>query len=220
MRAQLARRREALAAGEGRLGWKVGFGSPPAMERLEIAAPLVGYLTREALVAPGAAVAVRGWAKPVAEPEIAAHVRADVEAGSPRETVAGAIGALGSAIELADVDREPDDVEAILAANIFQRAVVLGPADVSRAGGATEGLEARVYRDGEEEARTADVESLTGELVPLVGHVADVLAAFGETLRTGDVVIGGSVVPPLAVREGEEVRFELAPVGEISVHLV
>ena len=32
MRAQLARRRERIAAGEAPLGWKVGFGAPAAMK--------------------------------------------------------------------------------------------------------------------------------------------------------------------------------------------
>ena len=220
MRAQLARRRRALEAGEGALGWKVGFGSPPAMERLGIPAPLVGYLMDSARVAPGAAVPVAGWTKPVAEPEIAVHLAAHVEPGSTREAAARAIGGLGPAIELADVDREPDDVETILAGNIFQRAVALGPVDASRAGGTIEGLEARVYRNGDEEASTRDVESLTGELVALVAHVADVVAAFGETLRAGEVVIAGSVVPPLSVRPGDQIRFELAPIGDVAVRLV
>jgi 2-keto-4-pentenoate hydratase len=220
MRAQLARRSAALAAGEDVLGWKVGFGSPAAMERLGIDAPLVGFLTRRALVAPAASVAVGGWTKPVAEPEIAVHLATDVEPGSTPEAVTAAIGGLGPAIELADVDREPDDVEAILAGNIFQRAVALGAVDPSRAGGVVEDLEGRVYRNGQEEAHTTNIEALTGGLVPLVRHVADLVAAFGEKLRAGDVVIAGSVVPPLTVRPPEEIRFRLAPVGDVAVRLV
>jgi 2-keto-4-pentenoate hydratase len=220
MRAQLAKRAAALAAGEGALGWKVGFGSPTALERLAIAAPLVGFLTRRALVTSGAIVAVGGWTKPVAEPEVALHLARDVEPGSTLEAVAAAISGVGPAIELADVDREPDDVEAILAGNIYQRAVAFGPKDLSRAGGATEGLEARVYRNGQAEARTTEIEALTGELVPLVRHVADLVAAFGEKLRAGDVVIAGSVVPPLTVRPPEEIRFELDPVGNVAVRVV
>jgi 2-keto-4-pentenoate hydratase len=220
MRAQLARRAAALAAGEGALGWKVGFGSPAALARLAIAAPLVGFLTQRALVAPGAIVAVGGWTKPVAEPEVALHLARDVEPGSTPEAVAAAISGVGPAIELADVDREPDDVEAILAGNIYQRAVVLGAADASRAGAAVAGLEARVYRNGQEEARTTEIEALTGELVPLVRHVADLVAGFGARLREGEIVIAGSVVPPLTVRPPEEIRFELEPVGEVAVRLV
>ena len=52
-------------------------------------------------------------------------------------------------------------------------------------------------------------------------HVADVLAAFGERLRAGEIIITGSVVPPLFVERDEEgVAFELDPVGRVSVNFM
>ena len=63
MAAQLARRRERLDAGEQPLGWKVGFGAPAAMEKLKLAAPLVGFLTDQALVASDATFSLAGVAQ-------------------------------------------------------------------------------------------------------------------------------------------------------------
>jgi 2-keto-4-pentenoate hydratase len=58
----------------------------------------------------------------------------------------------------------------------------------------------------------------TGEPIGLVRHVADMLAAFGERLRAGEFIITGSVVPPVFIEDKDEsVRFELAPVGSVSV---
>ena len=48
-----------------------------------------------------------------------------------------------------------------------------------------------------EVAQASDLEANTGDLVDLARHVADVLAAFGERLRAGEIIICGSVVPPL-----------------------
>ena len=219
MRAPLERRRERLREGEHALGWKLGFGAPAALERLALAAPLVGFLLRGSLVADGGTVSVDGWRQPVAEPELAVHLVEDVLPGAPREAVAAAIGALGPAIELADVNREPDDVEEILTANIFQRRVVLGRPDASRAGGSTKGLTGRVLLSGREVGATDEVEALTGNVVELVGHVAAVLAAFGERVRAGEVVIAGAIVPPLEVAPGDEIRFQLAPLGGVAVTL-
>ncbi len=106
---------------------------------------------------------------------------------------------------------------AILAGNIYHRHLILGPADPGRAGGRLEGLVARVSRRGEEVATTSDLEELPGELIGIVRHVADVLAAFGEGLRAGDIIIGGSVVSPLPVVAGDEVVFELDPLPALSV---
>jgi 2-keto-4-pentenoate hydratase len=218
-RAQLARREERLGAGEAQLGWKVGFGSPESLERLRLAAPLVGFLLRETLVDPGGTVSVAGWTKPVAEPEIAVWLDRDLPGGSGREGVRAAIGALGPALELADVTFAPDDVERILAENIYARAVALGPPNAAGAGGGVHGLRPRLLLDGREVAVTDDPQALTGELVAVVGQVADLLEAFGLRLAAGDVVIAGSVVPPLALREGGRLRFELGVLGDLELEI-
>jgi len=217
MAAQFALRKARLAAGEKSIGWKVGFGAPAAMARLGLKAPLIGFLTDRARRAPGAAVSLAGWIKPAAEPEIAVYLSTDLRGGASRGEAAAAIAGLGPAIELANVDSPPDDVEAILARNIYQRNVVFGRCDFARAGGRLEGLLARVIRNGSETARTPDPQALTGELIDIVRHVAATLAACGERLRAGEAIITGSIVPPLWVEPGEELTFALDPVETISV---
>lgn len=218
MTTQLARRRACLDAGEKALGWKVGFGAPAAMQKLGINAPLVGFLMDRARLAPGSAVSLAGWKKPAAEAEIAVHMGKDLPGGADREAAKQAISGVGPAIELADVDFPPDEVEAILAGNIYQRHVILGPCDTSRAGCVLDGLTASVVRNGKEVARTSDTQAATGDLVDIVRHVAGTLAAFGETLRAGEIIITGSITPPLWVERDEHIVFELDPVGRVAVN--
>lgn len=220
MAAQFNRRRERIQAGEKPLGWKVGFGAQAALEKLGIQAPLIGFLTDQALVASGSTISLADWHKPVAEPEIAVHIGKDLRGGADRATVMAAIAGLGPAIELADVDRPPDDVEAILAGNIYQRGIILGARNASRAGGVLDGLRGRIARNGIEIASTADPQALTGELLGIVGHVADVLAEWGDELRAGQIIITGSIVPPLWVEAGEEIVFNLDPLGSVSIRFV
>jgi 2-keto-4-pentenoate hydratase len=141
----------------------------------------------------------------------------DLPGGASRDAAKNAIAGIGAAIELADVDFPPDDVEAILKGNIYQRHVVLGACDRTRAGCALDGLTATVIRNGTEIARTSDTQEATGELVDVVRQVADMLSAFGERLRAGQVIITGAIVPPLWVEPGEEILFNLDPVGSVSV---
>lgn len=219
MAAQFALRGARLAAGDRALGWKVGFGAPAAMEKLGIRAPLVGFLTERALLESGATVSLAGWTRPVAEPEIAAYVGSDLPGGADADAARAAIAALAPAIELADLDHPPDDVEAILAGNIYQRHVILGPRDASRAGGAVAGLAGRIARNGATFASTTDPQALTGGIIGIVRHVADTLAAHGEVLRAGQIIICGSIVPPLWAEPGEEIVYELAPIGAVSIQL-
>jgi len=218
MTAQLALRRQRLDAGDKPLGWKVGFGAPAILERFKISGPLVGFLTQNARVASGGAVSFTGWTKPVAEPEVAVHIGRDVAAGADHATAAAAIAGISPAIELADLHEPPEDPERILSHDIYQRHVVLAGTSPARASAAADGLTCRIIRRDVEFARTTDPQANTGAWVEIVRHVADVLAAFGERLRAGEIVITGSVVAPIAVEPDEDgLAFALDPVGAISV---
>jgi 2-keto-4-pentenoate hydratase len=221
MQAELARRQELLAGGRRAIGWKVGFGAPVWLEKFGVSGPLVGFLTDAGLLEDGATVPLAGWAKPVAEPEIAIHIGRDLGPGADAETVKAAVAALGPAIELADLDPPPEDVEAILSGNVYHRHVLLGPKDGTRGGARLDGLAARVRRNGAEIAVPADLEANTGPLLAIVRHVADTLAAHGERLRAGDFIIAGSVVPPIFLEPGdEEISYDLEPVGSVSVRFL
>jgi 2-keto-4-pentenoate hydratase len=217
MAAQLATLRARRAAGAISLGWKVGFGAPAAMQRFGIQAPLVGFLLQSARVDSGATVPTTGWIKPVAEPEIAVCLGTDLRGGATREEAARAVAAIAPCIELADLDRPPEDVEAILAGNIYQRHVIVGTRDDTRAGCRLDGLVARVVRNGAEIASTADPQALTGDYLDIVRHVAGLLEAFGERLAAGQIIITGSITPPLLVSAGEALEFHLEPVGSVAV---
>jgi 2-keto-4-pentenoate hydratase len=218
MQQQLHSRRELLAAGQKPLGWKLAFGGPAALERLRINAPLVGFLMAEAVMASGSTISLAGWEKPAAEPELTVYLGKDLAPGADRQTTMDAIAGLGAAIELADVDHPSDDVEATLARNIYQRHVLLGACDPTHAGGNLSGLNARVFRNGTEMASTSHLEALTGELITIVGHVANLLAHFGETLRAGQIIIAGSITPPIWVAPGETIGFRLEPLRPIFVN--
>ena len=217
MRQQLRWRRELLAAGKKPLGWKLAFGGPAAMLRLQINAPLVGFLMADAVVASGSAISLAGWKKPAAEPELTVYLGKDVPRGADRESVMSAITGLGPAIEVADVDHPSEDVEGTLARNIYQRYVTLGACDDSHAGGGLSGLNARVLRNGEELASTSNFEALTGELITIVSHVANLLSFFGEALYAGQIIIAGSITLPLWMQAGDNLVFHLEPQPPISV---
>ena len=218
MQAQLEMRRLRLDDGDKPLGWKVGFGAPAMLELLKISGPLVGFLTQNARVQSGGSISFAGWSKPVAEPEIAVHIGHDVPAGADLEAAKAAIAGISPAIEIVDLTAPLQDPERILGDNIYQRHVVLGGSGPARAGAQSDGLTCRIIRHGKEFARTTDPQANTGQWVNIVRHVAEVLAAFGERLRAGEIIITGSVVPPLTIERGETgMAFEVDPIGGVTV---
>jgi 2-keto-4-pentenoate hydratase len=218
MTAQLAKRCARIAAGEKPLGWKVGLGAPASMQKLGIAAPVVGYLMQGALLPPDSTVSLKNYRRPVAEPEIAVRMARDLPAGSTPEATMAAIREIMPAIELADLDPipAPDNLDVVLAGDIYQRQVLL--CAHARAGGSLAGLTSRVIRRGQEVNRTSDPEALTGKLLDIVALVANTVAAFGEKLSAGDVIITGSITPPPMIEPDEtEFAHALDPIGEVRV---
>lgn len=214
---QLRLRQHRLDAGDKAVGWKVGFGTSDSQKRLAINAPLVGFLTEKALLPSGANVSIEGWIKPAVECELAIYMGTDLNGDIDRETTRAAIASIGPAFELADVRFPPDDVEMVLGDNIYNRYVILGDADPSRAGCKLDGLEAQVDRNGDEVARTTDIQALTGDVVDIVGHVAKLLFSLGEGLRAGEFIIAGTIVPHVWVEPNDHVSYTLAPIDTIRV---
>ncbi len=216
---QLEKRRARIAAGERPLGWKVGLGAPAAMARLGITGPAVGYLMQRALVLSGGTVSFAGWTTPVAEAEICVRMATDLRGGATAETALAAIKEILPAIELADFvpPPTPDNLDVVLEGDIYQRHVVL--CGNTRFGGGVAGLMSRLFRRGQEVSSTTDPEALTGKLTDIVAHVANTLAAFGEKLSAGDVIITGSITPPIMIEADEtEIGHALDPIGEVSVN--
>jgi 2-keto-4-pentenoate hydratase len=218
MRAQMQLRRRLLDGGARQIGWKVGLGAPAMRLKLGLTAPIVGFLLDRALLSSGATVSLKDWQKPVGEAEIAAHIGRDLPAHASRDDARKAIAAISPAIELADADAPMDDVRAVLAGDIFQRHVILGPRDTLRAGGRLDGLKANVKRSGTNVPVPAALETNTGDIIDIVRHVADVAAAVDDGLRAGQFIICGSLTPPMLLEPDERgVDYTLEPIGTISV---
>jgi 2-keto-4-pentenoate hydratase len=197
--AMLVRRRELLSQGAEPIGWKIGFNLPEFQRKLGIDAPLAGYLTTDGLLDDGAEVSLDGPV--VVESEVAVELGDDA-----RQVVA-----LLPALELADQPDLEQDVETILAGNIFHRAVAFGPRAETRSPGA-----ARILVNGEEQ-HSVPAERAGARLDEMVEAVARRLAAAGEELRPGERIITGILAPPHTAHPGDTVRLELEAVGAVEL---
>ena len=221
MAVQLAERKRRLEAGEQALGWKVGFGATAAMQTLGIDQPLVGYLLRSAITDNAVDLPFADFAKVAIEPEIAVHLGSSLDDGTDVAEIRAAISGLGAAIEIADLSFPPAaGVEAILSGNIYQKAVILGAKDQRRAGAMLTGLSAAVCVNGVNIDIPDDLEANTGTIVDVIAMVANTLAAMGERLEAGELVIVGSIVPPLFPQAGTSISYTLGEAAPLSLRIV
>ena len=220
LQAGLAEQAEALRrrvrAGDEHLGWKVGLNAPALQAALGLDGIVVGFLTTATELQHGDAHSLAGAENPGVEPELAVRFGADVPADPSPARVAEAIDAIAPALELVDLDRPLDDLQAILAGNVFHRGLLLGAFDAARRGGDLAGLSVSVTRNGEA-AGSVSAPAAYGDLPEIIRFVTLRLALMGETLRAGQLVIAGSLTPIVPVADGDRLRADFGPLGVLSL---
>jgi 2-keto-4-pentenoate hydratase len=199
MRALLARRSAELDGGAAPVGWKIGFNTPAIQAHFGISGAVVGYLTDTTVIDAGDPIDLSGWQRPALEVEVAIRVGDN-----------GAVGALGPALELVDLNLPFDRLEPILAANVFHRGVVFGPE--SEAPDLRE-LAVAVVRDGEQiaDGRLGERPEAT------IGVVRSFLDAHGARLRPGERIIAGSLIAPMDIAPGDRLDVSFGALGSLSV---
>jgi 2-keto-4-pentenoate hydratase len=198
--AMLVRRRELLAQSAEPIGWKVGFNISVAQQKLGIDGPLAGFLTTDGLLDDGAEVSL-------AEGPLVVESEVAVELGDDARSIV----ALLPALEVADPPDLDQDVETILAGNIFHRAVAFGPRVH-----ATEPGGARILVNGDVEHEVAPAETVA-HLEQMIEAVRSRLLAADEDLSPGDRIITGVIAPPHAAQPGDRVRLELSELGGVEL---
>jgi 2-oxo-3-hexenedioate decarboxylase len=199
MRLLLASRSAELDAGAKAIGWKIGMNVPAVQAHFGLEGPVVGYLTDRTVIPVGQPVDVSGWKHPALEVELAIRV-------GDSSDVAG----LAAAVELVDLDLPFDDIEPILAGNIFHRGVIFGEEHGRRQFTELEGV---VKVAGQVVARGA----LNEEPTKTIDYVRRYLAERGADLAPGDRIIAGSLIAPMTIGSGDHFDVELGPLGSIRV---
>jgi 2-keto-4-pentenoate hydratase len=194
-RVERGMRRQLASAPPDRIGWKLALNAPAIMEALGLAEPALGWLSRSRVAA--GEHSLLGSTAPAVEPELL------LEAGE-----AGTVARIGVALEVVDFDRPIEDVEEVIGANVFHRAVAcaeLGPV--------VDPGDAVFTVNGEERGRIAGFEPPAQTLAFVDGF----LQRLGERLAPGDLVIAGALAPAAPVAPGDEAKLAVRGVGEISL---
>lgn len=188
-----------FAAGEQRVGWKLGYTSLAMREQMGVDQPNFGPLTDAMLVADGGDVGDR-FTQPRVEPEVALRFARPVSAGADRAAVLAAVGSAHAALEI---------VDSVWTGYRFT--IEDNTADGSSAAGVVVGAEIPLDRiadvvvvltvDGEEAGRGVGSDA-SGHPADGVVWLVEQLAARGDRLDTGDIVItGGLTMAPYLVAD-------------------
>jgi 2-keto-4-pentenoate hydratase len=216
----LARRTGAAPPG----GFKIGATARRMQDYLGLSGPAAGFMAIGNLYRSGATVRFADYLRPGVECELAVRLARDLPPGPcTQEQAAEAVGDLVAAIEIVE-NRYGELVElgtpTLIADQVYHGAAVLG-------------------EPGMQDWRSLDIGSLRGRLIvdghlrdegvgaDLMGHPlnclawlagSSVAAAFGG-LKAGQVVMLGSVTPPVWLTGPATVTVEFSPLPPVQVRL-
>jgi 2-keto-4-pentenoate hydratase len=180
------------------VGWKMGLTVPAVQEHLGLAGPVLGHLPRTAVI-DGEEHSLVGGTSVAVEPELA------LEIGE-----GGGVGRMGLALEVVDLNRSLEEMEEVLAENVFQRAVLFGPL-----GEPVSDPQVVVAVNGEEREPVGALESPEQTL----RFVHDFLARYERAPEPGQLVIAGSLAPAIAVSPGDVVALRAQDLGAVALRL-
>jgi len=215
----LARRAGATRPG----GFKIGATAQRMQEYLGLSGPAAGFMATGGIQRSGTILRYADFQRPGVECELAVRLAADLPGACTAEQAAAAVGDLVAAIEI--VENRYTDLAAVGTATmigdqVYHAAAILGEL-------------------GSLDWRALDIGALRGLLVidghqrdegvgaDLMGHPfnclawlagSSVAAAFGG-LKAGQVVMLGSVTPPVWLTGPASVSVQFAPLPPVQVRL-
>lgn len=217
---QDAIRRRKVGRGQRIVGLKMGLTSFAKMEQMGVDSPIRGFLPEEAAVPEGEAIATGGLIHPKLEPELAFVTSADLHGpGCTVEQVLAATARVHPAVEIIDSRYENFrfDLTSVIADNTSACRFVVGEAWAAPGDLDMPALTVDLALDG------SVVHSGTGAAVlrhpaASVAMLADMLAARGEHIPAGTLILTGGVTAAVRVHAGQRVTATFGGgLGELAV---
>jgi 2-keto-4-pentenoate hydratase len=211
-----------LAADFGaRIGYKIGCTSAVMQRYLEIPHPCGGGVFAKGVFASGVSLPATDFVRVGVECEIAVKLARDlVPAQAPftADSVAQAIESYLPAIEIVDdryVQWETIGAPTLVADDFFAAGCVLGKAVPRAAAPDLLRVTGRALINGAEVGQGTGADVL-GHPHNALAWLANHLAADGQALRAGEIVLTGSLVKTIWLKAGDRVEMQLDGLGSVQ----
>jgi 2-keto-4-pentenoate hydratase len=203
------------------VGWKVAATTEAGRRRMGISAPLAGRLFDGYVLADGAKLDAGPMTMLVAEPEFAFRLGRDLPSRAQPYTtdnVLEAVVEVRLAIEVPDArvaGFNEIGAPSTVADDAFAGWVILGPTVAGWRDLDLPTRPVRALRNGTLAGENRGQDALGDPCQALVWLAQD-RAIRGTGLKSGDVVITGTRIAPVAIHPGDRVSFEFPDLGKVS----
>ena len=201
------------------VGAKLGLTSKAKQRQMNVDAPLYGRLTSDMALDPSGPVDLGAFIHVRAEPEVGFLIGREIAAPATVATVLAATDFVFAAIELIDSRydafrfRLPD----VVADNASSAGFVLGSVAVAPQDAGDLRLAGVVLRKDGVVVATAAGAAALGHPAQSVAWLVNELAARGETLTPGSIVLSGALTDAIPLTAGSVVTAEIEGLGSAEV---
>ncbi len=214
--------RQLVERGRMTVGHKIAATSEAAQQSLGLNAPAYGVLFEDFEITNGGTVSVGELIAPRLECEIAFFLKEDLEGpGVTPEDVLAATEAVAPALELVDL-RTPQTEGwqtgrgEVICYNAFASGFVIGSERVAPADIDLTTLTCVLSRNGEEISRGTG-SAVLGNPLFAMEWLANKMGENGYRLKAGEVIITGTITPPLEVEPGDTYEASFEGLGSVSL---
>lgn len=209
------RQRHALTAHGPLAGYKIGLTSPVAQAQFGATEPISGFLTGPSALTADDDVSLAGLTTPKAELEFGFVMGQSVTGPVTADDVLAMTEAVLLCVEVVDSRWQggASNVAMLVADNSYAARAVTGPT-----------IDVIDHLDQAEVVATIGASHVTGSGANVLGHPARAVAWLaahlenhGERLKAGDLVLTGTLTPPVDVRAGDALHADFGELGTISV---
>lgn len=220
-----AQRRE--AAGQKVAGRKIGLTSKVMQDATGITEPDYGVIFEDQVVRSGDELQWDRWSNVRVEVELAFELSADLTGPDcTREDVLAATASVIAALEILDshIEMAGRTIVDTISDNAALGAMVLSDRRFTLDELKADGVDLRwigalLSRNGQiEESGVSG--AVLGDPVLGVAWLANKLAAHGQGLKAGEIILAGSFTRPLWIERGDEILCEYQGLGEITCRFV
>ncbi len=208
---------QALAQGRRLSGAKSGLTSAALRAALKVEEPLYGWLFADTACRSGETITWERLLQPKVEIELALLLAADLPAGEiSQEQLLASIAGVVPALEINDSAIAGWQLTLIdaVADNLSSGLYVLGEQSVPLAQLQGQPLLANLLCNGQ--VLRANVNIVLDDVLATALWLARKMAALGQPLRAGDVLLTGAQAPIAEVAQGDRLSLQVSGLGEVS----
>lgn len=205
----------------GYAGYKIAYTTKVMQERVGASQPVFGRILSDSVYQSPASLFDANYVNVALECEVAVKMASDLKAnkkGIDRDMVYDAIEHLQLAFEVVDIRQSTSENSLIqsIATNIHGAGVVLGQPVTNWRELDIPSAKCELKLDGVS-VGTGQGSDVNGHPVEPMIWIAKTLNAMGGSLKKGDIVITGSMIPPIEVKPGMKATLQMDLLGEITL---